>query len=142
VSRGGESRRIYRLQSPDEAAQQEEDDCADSGDADGTEVKLAGGDLSPPEESRAQPATDEGADDAEQDGDYATGRVPPWYQKLRQCPGDESEKNPVKPERQTQSLREAGVVLRNPRSAATPGRHPIDPQEDERTDDRENYALD
>ena len=130
------------LQSPHEPAQQEEHYRAHSRDADGAEVKLPGGDLSPSEESRAKPATDEGADDAEKYGDYAAGRVPPWHQKLRQCPGDESEKNPVKPERQTLPLREASAELRNARSAAASGRHPIDPQEDERTDDSENYALD
>ena len=130
------------LQSPYEPAQQQEHNRAHGRDANGTEVKLACSDLSPSEESRAQPATRESADDAKQDGDYATGRVPPWYQKLRQCPGDESEKNPVKPERQTLALLETGGVLRNARSAAAFCRHPIDPQEDERTDDSENYALD
>jgi hypothetical protein len=129
------------LQSPHEPAQQEEHYRAHGRDADGAEVKLPGGDPSPSEESRAKPATDEGADDSEEYGDYATRRVPPWHQKLRQCPGDESEKNPVEPERQTLTLREAGV-LRNARRTAAFGRHPIDPQEDERTDDSENYALD
>ena len=82
----------------------------------------------PTEESRSEPAADEGADDSEEDRDDTTRRVPPWHQKLGQTPGDEPEKNPVKPERQTLYLREASCVLRNARSTAPRG-HAINPEQ-------------
>src|SRR6266849_7072291 len=92
---------------------------------------VSGSDSSPAEESRSQPAANERADDSEDDGDDATRRVPPWHQKLGQTPGDEPEKNPIKPERQTLYLREASCVLRNARSTTAPRGHAIDPEQDE-----------
>src|SRR6478672_7709024 len=92
------------LQSPDEPAEEEEDDRAGGGDPYRPEIKLSSRHRSPAEESRTEPATDEGADDAEEDGDDTSGRVPPWHQKLRQCPGHEAEQNPIEPERQTLPL--------------------------------------
>ena len=68
---------------------------------------MSSGNRAPSEKSRSQPAADEGADDAEEDGDDTTRRVPPWHQKLGQTPGDQPEENPVKPERQTLYLPEA-----------------------------------
>jgi hypothetical protein len=129
------------LQSPDEAAEEEENYGADGGDADGAEIKYTRCYVSPAKESRAQPATDEGADDPEDNRDDATRGVPPWHQKLRQAPGDEAEENPIEPERQTLFLPEAGA-LRYAWCAAASRRHPVDPEEDERADDCENNALD
>src|SRR4051812_12807745 len=89
------------LQSTDESAEQEENDRSDGGDANRAEIKDAGGHRAPAEKSSAEPPTNEGADNAKQNGDDATRRVPPWHQKLRQCAGNEAEQYPVKPERQT-----------------------------------------
>ena len=88
------------LQPPDQSPHQEKNDRSERGDADRAKIKLAGRNRSPTEEARAEPAADEGADDAEENGDDTTGRVPPWYQKLGQRPGDETKQNPVQPERQ------------------------------------------
>jgi hypothetical protein len=60
------------LQSPDEAAEEEEYDGAGRGNADGAEVKLSRRDRPPPEESRSEPAANEGADDSEEDRDDTT----------------------------------------------------------------------
>ena len=49
---------------------------------------------------KADQAADERAGDAEDDGDDAAGRVPPRNEELRERPGDETEQNPVEPERQ------------------------------------------
>jgi hypothetical protein len=121
--------RRVSLQSPDESAEEEENYSSDSGDADGAEIKLASCNVTPSEEARSQPTADECADDAKEDGDDAAGRVPPWHQKLRQRPGYETEKNPVKPERQTLFLPGAKAVLRNARSgAAVLRRHAVNPE--------------
>src|SRR5207244_13175262 len=96
------------------------------------------------EEPGAEPAAYERADDAEDDSDDATRRVPPWHQKFRQRPGDEAEEDPIKPERQTllpAFLRrcESGNARR---SCTTSRRHPVDPKKDQCADNRENDALD
>ena len=88
------------LQSPYESPEQEKNDRSQGGNADRAEIKLPRGYRSEPEEASAEPAADESADDAEENRDDTTGRVPPWYQKLGQRPGDETKKNPVEPERQ------------------------------------------
>src|SRR3954447_11050097 len=135
--RGAPKIRRTALQSPDEPAEQEENDRADRGDADGAEIELSRPPRSPSKETGSQPATDEGADDAEEDGDDTTGRVPPWHEEIRQCPGDKAEQNPIEPERQTLPLLAVFTALRNARRAI-PGRHPVDPEENERTDDGED----
>ena len=88
------------LQSPYESPEQEKNDRSEGGDADRAKIKLPGGYRSKPEEASAEPAANECPDDAEENGDDTTGRVPPWYQKLGQRPGDETKQNPVQPERQ------------------------------------------
>jgi hypothetical protein len=91
-------------------------------------------DCAPSEESGSKPAADECPDDAEEDRDDAAGRVPPWDQELRQCPGYEPEKYPVQPERQTLYLRETISALRNPRCCSATRGHPVNPEQDERPD--------
>src|SRR5207244_6170364 len=123
-------------------AEYEENDRANGGNADGTQIELSSHHRSPAKESSTEPATDESADYAEEDRDDAARRVPPWHQKLCQGPGNEAEQYPVKPERQTLVLREVTGALGNARSCAAPRRHAINPEKNERSDDGENDALD
>ena len=75
-----------RLESPDQAAEEEEDNRPHGGDADRAEIELTSRDLSPPEKSRSQPPADERSNDPQRDRDDTARRVPPWHQKFGQTP--------------------------------------------------------
>src|SRR5689334_2157382 len=122
------------LQSSEQSAQEQEHNGAHRSDADRAEVQDTSANRSPAQEAGAEPTSNESADDAEEDGNDATGRVPPWHQKLCQRAGDEAEQYPVEPERQTLVLLLSERCLGHAGGRASPGCHPINPEENERAD--------
>ena len=65
------------------ASEDEQQDRAERREADGTQVELAGADGAPAEQT-ADHASDECADDTEEDGDDTAGRIAPRDEELRQ----------------------------------------------------------
>ena len=86
------------LYPPDEATEKKQDDCAECGETNRSQVERAGVD-STPAEARAQKAADDGSHDPKNDRDYTTRGIPPWHKELGQCSRYQTQKNPVEPER-------------------------------------------
>lgn len=82
----------------EQPADEEEDGGANGGDGDRAQIQRPLVDA-PPAEKGAEPAAEKGAANAEDDRDDAARGIAPGDEELRERSGDETEKNPVEPER-------------------------------------------
>jgi hypothetical protein len=123
-----------------ESTEEKEDDGAQRRECDGAEVKGPGIDCAPAKASSNKSA-EERADDPEDNGDNTSRRIPPRHQKLGQCSGDETQENPVKPERHQRPFGMCGLLPALWNAGATSCRHSINPKQDECSDYREEKTL-
>src|SRR5215211_2609044 len=78
--------------------EQQQDQRSKRRDTDGPEVELTLTHGTPAEPGAEQPA-EQRANDPEEDGENAAGRVAPGHEELCQRAGDQSEEEPKEPER-------------------------------------------